>query len=162
MLQDLDLVLVGELLEDVGEPLVVERGDHGGTPLGRQVVDHAGGVGGAHLVQGRDQVGGALRRLRATRPTTSRHSTTWVWPGSHQPTQGATHLIAALDRCDTAIVIGEPAHGASCGMVAALDDERLADVLEELPDEDQVEIMGYLGSERAAACWRRCRRRRAT
>src|SRR4029453_10128099 len=35
-------------------------------------------------------------------------------------------------------------------VVAALDDERLADVLEELPDEDQVEILGHLDSERAA------------
>ena len=35
-------------------------------------------------------------------------------------------------------------------MVAALDDERLADVLEELPEEDQVEILGHLDSERAA------------
>ena len=35
-------------------------------------------------------------------------------------------------------------------MVAALTDERLADVLEELPEEDQVEIMGQLESERAA------------
>ena len=33
---------------------------------------------------------------------------------------------------------------------AALDDERLADVLEELPEEDQVEILGNLGNERAA------------
>ena len=35
-------------------------------------------------------------------------------------------------------------------MVAALDDERLADVLEELPEEDQVEILEHLDSERAA------------
>ena len=30
-------------------------------------------------------------------------------------------------------------------VVAALTDERLADVLEELPEEDQVEILGFLG-----------------
>ncbi len=35
-------------------------------------------------------------------------------------------------------------------MAAALNDERLADVLEELPEEDQVEILGNLDSERAA------------
>ena len=35
-------------------------------------------------------------------------------------------------------------------VVAALDDERLADVLEELPEEDQVEILEHLDSERAA------------
>lgn len=34
--------------------------------------------------------------------------------------------------------------------MAALDDERLADVLEELPEEDQVEILEHLDSERAA------------
>ena len=35
-------------------------------------------------------------------------------------------------------------------VVAALDDERLADVLEELPEEDQVEILERLDTERAA------------
>ena len=35
-------------------------------------------------------------------------------------------------------------------MVAALDDERLADVLEELPEDDQVEILAMLAGERAA------------
>jgi Mg/Co/Ni transporter MgtE len=35
-------------------------------------------------------------------------------------------------------------------VAAALDDERLADVLEELPEDDQVEILGELESERAA------------
>jgi Mg/Co/Ni transporter MgtE len=35
-------------------------------------------------------------------------------------------------------------------VAAALDDERLADVLEELPEDDQVEILGQLASERAA------------
>ena len=35
-------------------------------------------------------------------------------------------------------------------MAAALDDERLADVLEELPEHDQVEILAALADERAA------------
>ncbi len=35
-------------------------------------------------------------------------------------------------------------------VVAALDDERLADILEELPEEDQVEILEHLTQERAA------------
>jgi Mg/Co/Ni transporter MgtE len=35
-------------------------------------------------------------------------------------------------------------------IAAALDDERLADVLEELPEEDQVEILRHLDEERAA------------
>ncbi len=70
-----------------------------------------------------------------------------------QPTQGATHLIAALNEmraADAASVIHDLPTERRAAVVAALDDERLADVLEELPDEDQVEIMGYLGSERAA------------
>ena len=35
-------------------------------------------------------------------------------------------------------------------VVAALHDERLAEVLEEMPEEDQVDILGHLDSERAA------------
>ena len=35
-------------------------------------------------------------------------------------------------------------------VAAALDDDRLADVLEELPEDDQVEILGVLAQERAA------------
>jgi hypothetical protein len=35
-------------------------------------------------------------------------------------------------------------------VAAALDDERLADVLEELPEDDQVEILAKLEGERAA------------
>jgi Mg/Co/Ni transporter MgtE len=70
-----------------------------------------------------------------------------------QPTQGATHLIAALNEmrpADAASVIHDLPAERRNAVVAALDDERLADVLEELPDEDQVEVLGYLGSERAA------------
>jgi len=70
-----------------------------------------------------------------------------------QPTQGATHLIAALNEmraADAASVIHDLPPERRTAVVVALDDERLADVLEELPDEDQVEILGYLGSERAA------------
>ena len=68
MLEDLDLVLLGQLLEHVGEALVVERRDHGGPPLGREVVDHVGRVGGAHLVERGDQVRGALGRLAPGQP----------------------------------------------------------------------------------------------
>ena len=64
-LEDLDLVLLRELLEHVGQPLVVERRDHGGPSLLRQVVDHVGRVGGPHLVQRGDQVGRALVGLAA-------------------------------------------------------------------------------------------------
>lgn len=70
-----------------------------------------------------------------------------------EETQGATHLIAALNDmrpADAAHMIrGLPPERRSA-VVAALDDERLADVLEELPEEDQVEILEHLDSERAA------------
>ncbi|GAA4113339.1 CBS domain-containing protein [Nocardioides fonticola] len=68
-------------------------------------------------------------------------------------TQGATHLVAALNEmrpADAASMIhGLPAERRTA-VAAALDDERLADVLEELPEEDQVEILEKLDSERAA------------
>ena len=70
-----------------------------------------------------------------------------------QPTQGATHLIAALNEmraADAANVLHDLPPERRAAVVAALDDERLADVLEELPDEDQVEILEHLDSERAA------------
>jgi Mg/Co/Ni transporter MgtE len=70
-----------------------------------------------------------------------------------EPTQGATHLIAALNEmraADAAHVIHDLPPERRTAVVAALDDERLADVLEELPDEDQVEILEHLDSERAA------------
>ncbi|MGC4111235.1 MAG: CBS domain-containing protein [Nocardioides sp.] len=70
-----------------------------------------------------------------------------------EPTQGATHLIAALNEmrpADAASVIHDLPVERRTAVVAALDDERLADVLEELPDEDQVEILEYLDIERAA------------
>ena len=89
MLEDLDLVLLGQLLQDVGEPLVVERRDHGGAALERQLVDHVGGVGGPHLVERGDQVGGALASSRRVSPSTSRHSTTWVWPRRRKPLAGS-------------------------------------------------------------------------
>ncbi len=70
-----------------------------------------------------------------------------------EPTQGATHLIAALNEmraADAANVLHDLPPERRTAVVAAMDDERLADVLEELPDEDQVEILEHLDSERAA------------
>ncbi|HEX3221621.1 MAG TPA: CBS domain-containing protein [Nocardioides sp.] len=87
--------------------------------------------GQTHVVEWRDVVG--LTRREAT--------------------QGATHLIAALNEmraADAASVIHDLPPERRTAVVAALDDERLADVLEELPDEDQVEILEHLDSERAA------------
>jgi len=70
-----------------------------------------------------------------------------------EETQGATHLLAALEEmkpADLARVIHELPAKRRGEIAAALDDERLADVLEELPEEDQVEILGQLDKERAA------------
>ncbi len=67
--------------------------------------------------------------------------------------QGATHLLAALDTmrpADLAGVIHDLSAKRRGEIAAALDDERLADVLEELPEDDQVEILEQLESERAA------------
>ncbi len=72
---------------------------------------------------------------------------------SREESQGATHLIAALNEMrpqDAANMIHDLPVERRAAVVAALDDERLADVLEELPEEDQVEILEHLDSERAA------------
>ncbi|MCW2767098.1 MAG: MgtE intracellular region [Nocardioides sp.] len=70
-----------------------------------------------------------------------------------EETQGATHLIAALNEmrvADAASMIHDLPPERRTAVIAALDDERLADVLEELPEEDQVEILEALDNERAA------------
>lgn len=70
-----------------------------------------------------------------------------------EASQGATHLIAALNEmrpADAANMIHDLPPERRSAVVAALDDERLADVLEELPEDDQVEILEHLSSERAA------------
>jgi flagellar motility protein MotE (MotC chaperone) len=70
-----------------------------------------------------------------------------------EDSQGATHLIAALNEmrpADAASMIHDLPVERRAAVVAALDDERLADVLEELPEEDQVQILEELDSERAA------------
>jgi flagellar motility protein MotE (MotC chaperone)/sporulation protein YlmC with PRC-barrel domain len=70
-----------------------------------------------------------------------------------EDSQGATHLIAALNEmrpADAANMIHDLPFERRTAVVAALDVERLADVLEELPEEDQVEILEHLDSERAA------------
>ena len=70
-----------------------------------------------------------------------------------EESQGATHLIAALNEmrpADAAAMLHDLPNERRKAVVAALDDERLADVLEELPEEDQVQILEALDSERAA------------
>ncbi|MGH3362505.1 MAG: magnesium transporter MgtE N-terminal domain-containing protein [Nocardioides sp.] len=70
-----------------------------------------------------------------------------------EETQGATHLLAALNDmkpADAANMIHDLPAERRTTVMAALDDIRLAEVLEELPEEDQVEILEHLDSERAA------------
>lgn len=70
-----------------------------------------------------------------------------------EPTQGATHLIAALNEmrpADAANMLRDLPSDRRTAVAAALDDERLADVLEEMPDEQQVEVLEHLDTERAA------------
>jgi len=72
---------------------------------------------------------------------------------SEGESQGATQLIHAINEmrpADAATMLHDLPEERRAAVVAALDDERLADVLEELPEEDQVEILGRLDSERAA------------
>jgi len=72
---------------------------------------------------------------------------------TQEESQGATHLLAALEEmkpADLASVLHDLPAKRRVEIAAALDDERLADVLEELPEEDQVEILGQLDKERAA------------
>ena len=67
--------------------------------------------------------------------------------------QGATHLLHALNEmrpADAATMLHDLPLDRRTAVVAALDDERLADVLEEMPEEDQVDILEHLDSERAA------------
>jgi Mg/Co/Ni transporter MgtE len=71
----------------------------------------------------------------------------------HEESQGAAHLLAALEEmrpADLAGVIHDLPAKRRHEVASALNDERLADVLEELPEEDQVEILGHLDNERAA------------
>ncbi len=67
--------------------------------------------------------------------------------------QGATALVHAINDmrpADAANMIHDLPLERRTAVVAAMDDERLADVLEELSEEDQVDILEHLDSERAA------------
>lgn len=67
--------------------------------------------------------------------------------------QGAESLVATFERLrptDVANALHHLTPKRRAEVAAALDDERLADVLEELPGDDQVEILGKLAEDRAA------------
>ncbi|GGR68665.1 magnesium transporter [Streptomyces aureoverticillatus] len=67
--------------------------------------------------------------------------------------QGAESLLATFEElrpADLANVLHHLTPKRRAEVAAALDDNRLADVLEELPEDDQIEILGKLKEERAA------------
>jgi len=67
--------------------------------------------------------------------------------------QGAAMVIqqfADHKPADLAAALMEMSPARSAEIAAALDDERLADVLEEMPEEDQIVLLGTLATERAA------------
>lgn len=70
-----------------------------------------------------------------------------------EPGQAAATLIASFDKmrpADLARAVHDLTPKRRTEVVAALDDDRLADVLEELPAEEQVDILAKLEVERAA------------
>ncbi|KUJ64293.1 magnesium transporter [Streptomyces albus subsp. albus] len=94
--------------------------------------------------------GGALRR-RGEALTVEWSAVTGFSLQEHG--QGAENLLATFERlrpADLANVLHHLSAKRRAEVAAALDDDRLADVLEELPDVDQVEILGKLQEERAA------------
>ncbi|KQX58781.1 MULTISPECIES: CBS domain-containing protein [unclassified Streptomyces] len=67
--------------------------------------------------------------------------------------QGAESLVATFEKlrpADVANALHHLSPKRRAEVAAALDDDRLADVLEELPEDDQIEIIGKLKEERAA------------
>ncbi len=67
--------------------------------------------------------------------------------------QGAANLLAVFDKmrsADLATVLKGLSAKRRHEVAQALDDDRLADVLEELPEDDQIQILASLSGERAA------------
>ena len=70
-----------------------------------------------------------------------------------QDGQSTETLLATLEQlrpADLAQALGNLSPKRRADVVAALDDDRLADVLEEMPEEDSIEILSRLDPERAA------------
>ena len=136
-----------------------------GQMLDRQVTIRSSGVSGTvydvamEQARNRDWV---LSRVAVQEPAKAlrRRGQTHVveWRdveglAKRSPTQGATHLLQALNEmrpADAAHMIHDLPPERRHQVVAGLDDERLAEVLEELPEDDQVEILEHLDNERAA------------
>lgn len=136
-----------------------------GEMLDRQVLITGTGIRGVIYDVGMEQTrtrDWLVSRIAVREPSKGlrRHGQTHVveWRAvegwaQHEKLQGATRLLEALNEmrpADAASTLHDLPMERRTAVVAALDDERLADVLEELPDEDQVEILSFLEPERAA------------
>ncbi|MDT4937150.1 MAG: hypothetical protein QOG80_821 [Pseudonocardiales bacterium] len=67
-----------------------------------------------------------------------------------QGTSTLISMLADLRAADVATALQEMPDKRRREVVAALDDERLADILQEMPEDDQVELLHSLADERAA------------
>ncbi|MFJ6568343.1 magnesium transporter MgtE N-terminal domain-containing protein [Streptomyces sp. NPDC091292] len=95
--------------------------------------------------------GGAFRRNRGETLTVEWSAVTGF--SLDEQGQGAETLLATFEQlraADLANVLHHLSAKRRAEVAAALDDDRLADVLEELPEDDQIEILGKLKEERAA------------
>lgn len=97
------------------------------------------------------RTGGAFRRAKGETLTVDWSSVTGF--SLEEQGQGAESLLATFEQlrpADLANVLHHLSPKRRAEVAAALDDDRLADVLEELPEDDQIEILGKLKEERAA------------
>jgi Mg/Co/Ni transporter MgtE len=67
-----------------------------------------------------------------------------------QGTETLLSMLSDLRAADVASALQDMPDKRRHEVVAALDDERLADILQELPEDDQVDLLGSLSDERAA------------
>ncbi|GAA1425913.1 CBS domain-containing protein [Streptomyces thermospinosisporus] len=95
--------------------------------------------------------GGAFRRSKGETLTVEWSAVTGFT--LEEEGQGAENLLATFEQlrpADLANVLHHLSPKRRAEVAAALDDDRLADVLEELPEDDQIEIFMKLAEERAA------------
>ncbi|MDP9094685.1 MAG: CBS domain-containing protein [Actinomycetota bacterium] len=69
---------------------------------------------------------------------------------THQGTDALVAMLSEMRPADVATALQDMPEKRRREVVAALDDERLADVLQELPEDEQVDLMRFLEDERAA------------
>ena len=102
--------------------------------------------------------GGAAARAGRSRSGDAGHSTIVDWSEISilrvdDQTQGTDQLIAQMEDmkpADVARELHDLSPAPPAGVVAALDDQKLADALEELPEDEQVQLIQTLDPERAA------------